>query len=99
MTEENQSKKLDFRFYDRVERPFLAVNRRICKFEVVGEENLPREGNFTFASNHLRYFDPPGLAALIILESGRRVSIGGKVELFQEPILGWVLKRPAPAPD
>jgi len=57
----------------------------IRKFEVVGRENLPREGAIIVASNHLNNADPPMIALAI---RPRFPMYMAKREMIRWPILG-----------
>jgi len=56
---------------------------------VTGKEHLPKEGAFILAPNHLSYFDPPLVGAFV----PRRVHFFAKQELFDAPILGFLVRR------
>jgi len=77
-------------FYMSVRRfPVGPIVRLLCKFEVVGEERLPRDGGYILASNHLRWYDPIVLAVYIWTQ----IAFGAKIELFQKPVIGRIMKR------
>jgi len=62
---------------------------RLCVYiwsqrEVLGLENVPRQGPAILASNHLNLADPPLLAALV----RRRLIYMAKLELWSTPIIG-----------
>lgn len=52
--------------------------------QVVGLENVPRQGPLILASNHVNLLDPPLLAVLML----RRIVYMGKIELWRTPIIG-----------
>ena len=56
--------------------------------EVIGAENVPREGPVLMVANHISYLDP----CVIGDASPRRVIFMGKVELFKMPVVGWLLR-------
>jgi len=56
---------------------------------VVGREHLPKEGAFILAPNHLSYFDPPLVGSFV----PRRMHFFAKQELFETPILGFIVRR------
>lgn len=62
----------------------------IHPIKVVGRENVPREGCL-LCGNHTRYSDP--LFILFALGRKDHPYIMGKAELFQNPILGWILTK------
>lgn len=59
------------------------------RIRVSGTENIPREGAFILAPNHVSYLDPPVVGAPI--RRIRRVSFMAKAELFRIPFLGWLI--------
>jgi 1-acyl-sn-glycerol-3-phosphate acyltransferase len=63
----------------------LAVYR--TKF--LGVENVPASGGFVLAGNHVSYLDP------ILLWAGvpRATHFFAKQELFDTPVVGWVMRR------
>lgn len=67
-------------------RAFMKVPLRARFY---GRENVPAEGGFIFASNHRSYFDPPLVGSAI----GRELFFFAKRELFDTPVLGWVIHR------
>jgi 1-acyl-sn-glycerol-3-phosphate acyltransferase len=58
------------------------------RLDAQGMDNIPATGPVIVYINHINWLDPV-LAAGII---DREVTVMGKVELFTNPILGWVLK-------
>ncbi len=52
--------------------------------QVVGLENVPRQGPLILASNHVNLLDPPLLAVSV----PRRIVYMGKIELWKTPIIG-----------
>lgn len=59
------------------------------KYEVIGAENIPDDGNIIIAANHKSNLDPIFLAPAI---RNRKVSVIAKKELFKNKILGAYLK-------
>ncbi len=57
--------------------------------EAYGVENIPKEGGFILASNHLRYLDPRAVSSIL----RRNLSSMAKSELFAIPLFGWYLKK------
>lgn len=63
--------------------------RLIRGIEVIGLENIPREGGAVVAANHTTWFDPFAVAVVI----KRPVHFMGKAELFKYPGIRWILKQ------
>ncbi|ARK30288.1 lysophospholipid acyltransferase family protein [Halalkalibacter krulwichiae] len=70
-----------------------AVSRMVLsssyKVEIIGEENIPKDGPVLLCCNHIHNFDPPLLGAYI----KRPISYMAKQELFEQPILKQLLPR------
>ena len=56
--------------------------------KVIGAENIPAEGGFILASNHMANWDPPFLGTFI----AREVNFMGKEELFKNPIMAAICR-------
>ncbi|MCL2335033.1 MAG: 1-acyl-sn-glycerol-3-phosphate acyltransferase, partial [Endomicrobia bacterium] len=59
------------------------------RWHVEGRENIPEEGGAIIAPNHISWFDPP------LTGSGfkRPLNFMAKKELFDIPVLGFLIKR------
>ena len=64
---------------------FLVIYR--CKSS--GQENIPEDTGFIIAPNHMSFFDPP-LAGCFMKQD---LYFMAKQELFDVPILGFIIKR------
>ena len=62
--------------------------RRLFRFRSKGEENLPRDGGYVLAANHMSNLDPWPLG--IPLYPNRQLRFMAKAELYFPP-LGWIL--------
>lgn len=58
-----------------------------CGLEVKGAENIPREGGFILASNHLSYLDPVAVAVVC----PRKLDFMARHDLFSNPLFGCFL--------
>lgn len=77
-----------YRFIATAVRPFLSlVGRKRWR----GAENLPAEGGFIVASNHLCNLDPLTVAHMLY-NNGAPPRIMAKAELWKAPVLGSVLR-------
>ena len=75
--------------YQLVSRVIIfPIYRLIFRGNLVGRENIPKEGSFILVSNHGSLLDPPLLGHAI----GRNISFMAKSELFSVPILGFIIK-------
>ena len=76
-----------------VRPPMLAMTRRQWR----GTENLPAEGGFIVASNHMTNIDPLTFAHFL-WDNGYAPKILAKAPLFKVPVLGWVLRATGQIP-
>ena len=67
-----------------------AIIRCIFRVKVEGGENLPKEGAFIVACNHLSDADPVILAASV--KNRRQIRFMAKKELFAVPVLAQLVK-------
>ena len=61
----------------------------ILRTKVVGTENIPKNGAFILAANHVSNWDPPFLGTFI----DREINYMGKEELFKNPIMAWICRN------
>jgi len=71
--------------YPIVRLGFALFSRR----QVIGRENVPREGPLLVACNHMTNFDPP----LLSISLGRYLTFMAKEELFRSPLAAFFLSR------
>lgn len=62
-----------------------------------GLENLPAEGGVVVVSNHVSTADPVTLGRFL-LDAGRPPSFLTKAQLFDVPVLGWLLRTSGQVP-
>lgn len=75
---------------------FYAIFKILCRLtfgiifrtKVIGAENIPKEGGFILAANHMSNWDPPFLGTFI----DRVVNYMGKEELFKNPIMAMICR-------
>ena len=77
-------------FYKFVTKAFKCFVNIFYKYEVIGSENIPDEGNIIIAANHKSNLDPIFIAAAI---ENRQVAAIAKKELFKIKPLGYILKK------
>lgn len=65
------------------------ISKLIFRIRVNGWENIPQEGGFIVASNHISYYDPP----LVGSWNRRQMYFMAKKELFSYPIFGNIIRR------
>lgn len=58
------------------------------RYRAYGTENVPKDGGVILAPNHISYLDPPAVGVGI----RRQVHFMAKLELFQIPVLGFLIK-------
>ena len=61
----------------------------LYRIQVVGKENIPKEGPVIICSNHISNFDPP----IVGITSSRNIYFMAKEELFKNRVIGGILKR------
>ena len=81
-----------YKFYGFVKKVFGPLFRMIYKLEFKGLENVPPEdgGRYIVAINHTSAFDP------VFVSMPKQVPplhFMAKVELFKNPVVGWVIKH------
>ncbi len=59
------------------------------RLEVIGRENIPSSGGALVCANHISYVDPPILGA----GAPRQLHYMAKIELFQIPVIGFLIKH------
>ena len=76
---------------------FYKIFKILCRFwfgtilrtRVIGAENIPAQGAFILAANHVSNWDPPFLGTFI----SREVCYMGKEELFKNPVMAWACRN------
>ena len=61
---------------------------KILSTKVIGAENIPNEGAFILAANHVSNWDPPFLGTFM----DRIVNYMGKEELFKNPVMAAICR-------
>lgn len=74
-----------YRLLKFLAKVILAVVRR---WDVQGSDNLPSSGGVVLVANHISYWDPVAL----ICAFNRKVHFMAKSQLFDIPVIGYVLK-------
>ena len=64
-----------------------AAVHTFARWEVRGEHHLPADGAVVLVSNHLHLIDP----GLVMASSPRRPHPMAKRELFETPLIGWMM--------
>ena len=70
---------------------FSIFSRTFFKFEVIGTENIPSEGNLIIAANHKSNLDPIFVASAV--NKKRKMTAIAKEELFKNKILAKILNK------
>ena len=58
----------------------------VYRVEIIGKENVPKEGALIFCGNHRTYLDPP----LIVVTAGRDMRFIAKEELKKNPLFAFL---------
>jgi len=75
---------------------FYKIFKVLCQFwfgtilgtKIIGTENIPKEGAFILAANHVSNWDPPFLGTFI----EREICYMGKAELFKNPVMAAICR-------
>ena len=78
-------------FYNFMLKLFSIFSRTFFKFEVIGAENIPSEGNLIIAANHKSNLDPIFVASAV--NKKRKMTAIAKEELFKNKILAKILNK------
>ncbi len=62
--------------------------RFVFRYKVIGKENLPKDGGFILACNHI-----PAIAPVFLISSifPKPIHFMGKIQLFQKPFSRWFM--------
>lgn len=82
--------KEEEKLYDQLRPLGVAIVNRMFKIDYVGVENIPDEGGFILAANHIQALDPLIIALGV---TNRQIYFMGKKELFDKPIVSSILKK------
>lgn len=77
-------------FYKFVLKLFTLYSKTFYKYEVIGAENVPDEGNIILAANHKSALDPIFVSIAI---KNREIATIAKKELFNNKLLGKILTK------
>ena len=80
----------DSKIYDTLRPLGMKIASSLYDIEYVGLENIPAEGGFILASNHMKALDPMFISLGI---KDRQLHFMGKKELFENPITKWALTK------
>lgn len=84
------SKVSEGKLYDTMRPVGKVLEKMLYKIEYVGEENIPENGGFILASNHVNALDPVFIALGM---KKRQLHFMGKKELFENPIVKFFLSK------
>lgn len=80
-------------WYARVFRPvsrvfFRNLFRRLSRVQVTGTENIPEEGAYVIAVNHVSIFEPPLISSFWPYS----IEVAGAVEILEQPIQSQIMR-------
>jgi 1-acyl-sn-glycerol-3-phosphate acyltransferase len=78
-----------FSFYTFAVVGLRILLRILTRFEVVGLEHVPGDGPLVVVANHIHFIDPPVIGASL----RRKVLLMAKQELFETPVVGWMVSH------
>ncbi|MBD8070270.1 lysophospholipid acyltransferase family protein [Bacillus sp. PS06] len=76
-------------FYIFARETVRVILRPFYRIEVIGQDNIPKEGPVIICSNHIDNLDPP----IVGITVPRPVHFMAKEELFNIPILGKIITK------
>jgi len=65
-----------------------ALAAFLAPWRLEGAENIPRSGGYILVANHINWKDPPWIEFAL----GRAIRYMGKQELFETPVIGFLLR-------
>ena len=65
-----------------------ALGAFLAPWRLEGGENIPRTGGYILVANHINWKDPPWIEFAL----GRAIRYMAKRELFQVPVIGYILR-------
>ena len=68
--------------------PVRALAAFLAPWRLEGAENIPRNGGYILVANHINWKDPPWIEFAL----GHAIRYMGKQELFETPIIGFLLR-------
>jgi hypothetical protein len=79
------------RFYDLLAPLARLVVWLLADLRAVGAERIPARGGVLLAANHASFLDPVVLA-IALYDCGRKVRFLALADLFDNPLVGWLLR-------
>ena len=73
----------------------FPIYKLIFRGNLIGRENIPKNGSFILVSNHGSLLDPPLLGHAV----GRNISFMAKSELFSIPLIGFIISSCGAYPE
>ncbi|WP_043933586.1 lysophospholipid acyltransferase family protein [Bacillus sp. EB01] len=70
-------------FYDFAKNVVKIALKPVYHYEIIGQENVPKDGGVLLCSNHIENFDP----LLVGITTKRPVHFMAKEEIFKVPVL------------
>jgi 1-acyl-sn-glycerol-3-phosphate acyltransferase len=80
------------RFYDLLAPLARLLVLLLADLRVVGAERIPERGWVLLAANHVSFLDPVVLAVALYDCGRRKVRFVALADLFDHPLVGWVLR-------
>lgn len=77
-------------FYKFVVGVLSFLSKILYRVEIIGEDNIPSEGNLIVIANHKHFLDP---VFMLVAVKNRKIIPVAKQELFSVPILKFFMKK------
>lgn len=73
--------------------PLTAAVHVLFEVRTGGLHRVPRRGPALVVANHIGHLDPLVLAMTLLRDAGRRARFLALADLFDDPVIGWWLRR------
>ncbi len=67
----------------------IFIFKVLFRIKIIGKENIPKNGGFILASNHVSYLDPIAIG----VACPRKLNFMARHDLFHKPLLGWLISH------
>lgn len=76
-------------FYNFSKKVFNGLFLNYYNAQIIGKENIPKDGPIIIAGNHRNLYDP----CLVYISTDRKINYLAKKEVFDNKTTGWMFKK------